>query len=195
MCGIIGYTGKRDSAKVLINGLKRLEYRGYDSAGIAVLQDGSVTYSKKQGKLSVLIDELKRFPLEGNIGIGHVRWATHGVPNEINAHPHTDCKGRIAVVHNGIIENHQVLKKNLIKEGHKFRSDTDTEVIPHLIEKYYKGNLLEAVRKTINQLKGSYAICCLHVSEPDKIVGARCDSPLILGLGKNEKFFASDAPA
>jgi len=195
MCGIVGYTGKKDAAKVLINGLKRLEYRGYDSAGLAILQNSSIALSKKPGKLHVLTDELKRFPLEGNTGIGHVRWATHGVPNEINAHPHLDCSGRISVVHNGIIENHQALKKQLIKEGHKFLSDTDTEVIPHLIEKYYEGNLLEAVRKAANCLKGSYAICCVHAREPKKIVGARCDSPIIIGAGRNENFFASDAPA
>ncbi|NQU95688.1 MAG: glutamine--fructose-6-phosphate transaminase (isomerizing) [Candidatus Omnitrophica bacterium] len=195
MCGIIGYAGKKVAAKVLINSLRRLEYRGYDSAGIAVLQDGSINFSKKAGKLHVLTDELKRFPLEGNIGAGHVRWATHGVPNEVNAHPHLDCTGKIAVVHNGIIENYQALKTMLIKEGHKFVSDTDTEVIPHLIEKYYKGYLLEAVRQAVKLLKGSYAICCLHASDRKRMVGARCDSPLIIGAGKNENFFASDAPA
>ena len=195
MCGIIGYTGRRDVSTVLIKGLKRLEYRGYDSAGIAVLQEDSLAFSKKQGKLHVLTDELQRFPLEGTVGIGHVRWATHGIPNEINAHPHLDCRKQLAVVHNGIIENHQTLKTQLVKEGHKFLSDTDTEVIPHLIEKYYKGNLLEAVRRTVKLLKGSYAICCIHASEQGKIVGARCDSPLIVGIGKNENFLASDAPA
>ncbi|MGB2706280.1 MAG: glutamine--fructose-6-phosphate transaminase (isomerizing) [Candidatus Omnitrophota bacterium] len=195
MCGIIGYTGKRDAAKILVKGLKRLEYRGYDSAGIAVLHDNSIAFSKKPGKLHVLADELKCFPLEGMVGIGHVRWATHGIPNELNAHPHLDCKGRIAVVHNGIIENHQSLKRELIKGGHKFTSDTDTEVIPHLIEKHYRGNLLEAVRKTINLLKGSYAICCVHSNEPDKVVGARYDSPLIVGIGRDENFLASDIPA
>ena len=195
MCGIVGYTGKKRASKILINGLKRLEYRGYDSAGIAVMQDETLMISKKAGKLHVLTDELKRFPLEGYVGIGHVRWATHGIPNEINAHPHTDNKGEIAVVHNGIIENHQTLRKLLKKEGHKFTSDTDTEVIPHLISKYYRGNLLQAVRQAINALRGSYAICCMHISEPGKIVGARCDSPLIIGTGKGENFFASDAPA
>ena len=195
MCGIIGYTGRKDAARVLINGLRRLEYRGYDSAGLAILQEHEISFSKKPGKLHVLEDELKRFPLEGNAGIGHVRWATHGIPNEINAHPHLAAGGRIAVVHNGIIENHQELKKQLAKEGHKFVSQTDTEVIPHLVEKFYKGNLLEAVRRAVNLLRGSYAICCLHADEPDKIVGARCDSPLIVGLGKNENFLASDTPA
>lgn len=195
MCGIVGYAGKKDTSKVLISGLKRLEYRGYDSAGIVVLQDNTVKLIKKAGKLHVLTDELKRLPLEGTVGVGHVRWATHGIPNETNAHPHMDCKGQIAVAHNGIIENHQVLKEQLIKEGHKFTSDTDTEVIPHLIEKHYKGNLLEAVRKTVNCLEGSYAICCVHAKEPEKIVGARCDSPLIVGVGENDNFLASDAPA
>jgi len=195
MCGIIGYVGKKDASKVLTNGLRRLEYRGYDSAGMAILQEGGVQFSKKPGKLHVLTDELKRFPLEGNTGIGHVRWATHGIPNQVNAHPHFDCKGNLAVVHNGIIENHHALKKQLIKEGHKFTSDTDTEVIPHLIEKFYKGDLLEAVRRAVNLLKGSYAICCVHTAHPKKIIGARSDSPLIVGVGKNENFFASDAPA
>ncbi len=195
MCGIVGYTGNRDASGIIINGLRRLEYRGYDSAGIAISYGNSLTFSKKPGKLHVLTDELKRFPLEGVAGIGHVRWSTHGVPNETNAHPHSDCKGRIAVVHNGIIENHLALKKSLIKDGHKFISDTDTEVIPHLIEKYYNGNLAEAVRKAINLLKGSYAICCIHADEPEKVVGVRCDSPLIAGIGKNENFLASDIPA
>jgi glucosamine--fructose-6-phosphate aminotransferase (isomerizing) len=195
MCGIIGYTGNRDAGKILINGLRRLEYRGYDSAGIAVLREGAVAFSKKAGKLHVLTDELKRFPLEGTTGTGHVRWATHGIPNEINAHPHFDCTGTIAVVHNGIIENHQPLRRQLMREGHMFASETDTEVIPHLIEKYYKGNLLDAVRRAVTQLKGSYAISCVAVSEPDTIVGARCDSPLIVGVGKGENFLASDAPA
>jgi len=195
MCGIIGYTGARNAAKVLIDGLKRLEYRGYDSAGIAILHEDSIEVSKKPGKLHVLTDDLRRFPLEGNTGVGHVRWATHGIPNETNAHPHLDCTGNIAVVHNGIIENYQLLKNQLKKEGHKFVSDTDTEVIPHLIEKYYDGNLLEAVRRATNLLKGSYAICCLHTDDPARIVGSRRDSPLIIGVGKNENFLASDAPA
>ncbi|MFH1380874.1 MAG: glutamine--fructose-6-phosphate transaminase (isomerizing) [Candidatus Omnitrophota bacterium] len=195
MCGIIGYTGKKDAAKVIIDGLKRLEYRGYDSAGIAILQNGQITFKKKPGKLHILTDELKRLPLGGVVGIGHVRWATHGIPNEINAHPHLDCSKKITVVHNGIIENHQALRNKLIKEGHKFISDTDTEVIPHLVEKYYQGDLLKAVQKTTTLLHGSYAICCMHASHPDKIVGTRCDSPLIAGIGKDENFLASDAPA
>jgi glucosamine--fructose-6-phosphate aminotransferase (isomerizing) len=195
MCGIIGYTGKKNALKPLINGLKRLEYRGYDSAGIAILRHNTVAFSKKSGKLHVLTDELKRLPIEGNTGVGHVRWATHGIPNEINAHPHLDSEGKIAVVHNGIIENHQSLKQELIKEGYNFVSDTDTEVIPNLIAKYYKGNLLEAVRRAVNLLKGSYAICCVHMSEPGKIIGARRDSPLIVGVGEGQNFFASDVPA
>ena len=195
MCGIIGYTGKKSVSKVLLRGLKRLEYRGYDSAGAAVLQQNSIALIKKPGKLHVLIDELKHLPLEGNTGIGHVRWATHGIPNEVNAHPHLDSAGKIAVVHNGIIENHRALKRQLIKEGYKFVSDTDTEVIPNLIAKYYKGNLLEAVRRAVNLLQGSYAICCIHVSEPARIVGARRDSPLIIGVSEGENFFASDVTA
>ena len=195
MCGIVGYTGRKNALKILVKGLKRLEYRGYDSAGVAVSEEGSVLLSKKAGKLHVLTDELKRFPLEGYTGIGHVRWATHGIPNEINAHPHTDTKGRIAVVHNGIIENHQALRKELKKEGHKFISDTDTEVIPHLVAKYYKNDLFKAVESAVKRLQGAYAICCISALEPGVIIGARCDSPLIIGVGKEEHFFASDAPA
>lgn len=195
MCGIIGYTGKKSALKILIGGLKRLEYRGYDSAGIAILEQRSIAFNKKPGKLHVLADELRRLPLEGNVGVGHVRWATHGIPNEINAHPHMDSSGKIAVVHNGIIENHQSLKRQLIKEGHKFLSETDTEVIPNLIAKYYKGDLMEAVRRATKRLEGSYAICCIHASRPDVVIGARRDSPLIVGVGKGENFFASDAPA
>lgn len=195
MCGIVGYTGSKSARKVLIDGLKRLEYRGYDSAGIAILRHNNIAFTKKPGKLHVLTDELKRLPLEGTTGIGHVRWATHGVPNQVNAHPHFDSTGKITVVHNGIIENHCSLKRQLEKEGHVFSSETDTEVIPNLIAKFYKNDLLEAVRQALKLLKGSYAICCMHTSSPGRIVGARCDSPLIIGVGEKENFFASDAPA
>ena len=195
MCGIIGYTGKRQAEPILLGGLARLEYRGYDSAGIAILENDKIEIRKKQGKLHVLTDELMRLPIEGTSGIGHVRWATHGVPNEINAHPHLDGKKEIAVVHNGIIENYHAIKKSLQKEGYKFLSDTDTEVIPHLVAKFYKGDLTEAVRRAVRLLKGSYAICCLHKKEPKTLVGARSDSPLVVGIGKGENFFASDIPA
>lgn len=195
MCGIVGYIGERDAQDILLKGLSRLEYRGYDSAGVAIVKGGKIEIDKKKGKLKSLVDDLKAGPIHGTLGIGHTRWATHGVPNEINAHPHYDCKKQLAVVHNGIIENYQELKKALINDGHKFRSETDTEVIAHLIEKYYKGDLEKAVTRTIKDLKGTYAIAVVHKNEPDKLVGARADSPLIIGLGKGENFLASDAPA
>lgn len=195
MCGIIGYIGNRRAQDVIIKGLSRLEYRGYDSAGIATLQNAEVGLVKRQGKLRILTDELRNKPLEGTIGVGHTRWATHGIPNDTNAHPHLDCHGKIAVVHNGIIENYLELKKKLVKEGHKFSSETDTETISHLIEKLYKGDLEKAVLGAVKLLKGSYAIAVIHKDEPDVLVGARCDSPLVIGVGKGENFLASDVPA
>ena len=195
MCGIIGYIGNRRAQDVILKGLSRLEYRGYDSAGVAILNHGGVDLIKRQGKLKILADELAKNPIDGKTGIGHTRWATHGIPNDRNAHPHTDCTGKIAVVHNGIIENYLELKNALLKDGHKFSSQTDTEVIPHLIEKYYKGDLEKAVARAIKLLKGSYAIAVLHKDSPDRIVGARLDSPLIVGIGKDENFIASDVPA
>lgn len=195
MCGIIGYTGKRQAEKVLIKGLSRLEYRGYDSAGIAVLEDGELNTRKKQGKLAALKDELKHAPVKGKAGIGHTRWATHGVPNDVNAHPHRDQKEDIAIVHNGIIENYQDLKKKLQNKGYKFSSDTDSEVIAHLVADKYKGDLAEAVIAATKLLKGSYAIAVVHEGEKGRIIGARRDSPLIVGLGKGENFLASDIPA
>ncbi|MFC1479983.1 glutamine--fructose-6-phosphate transaminase (isomerizing) [Candidatus Omnitrophota bacterium] len=195
MCGIIGYTGKKEAAKILIKGLSRLEYRGYDSAGVAVLKGGSLHVRKKQGKLAVLAEDLKRAPLKGTTGVGHTRWATHGVPNDVNAHPHVDPKTHIAVVHNGIIENYLELKEKLQKKGYAFSSDTDTEIIAHLIADHYKGDLAEAVRAAIKRLRGSFAIAVVHKGEPGRIVGARKDSPLIVGLGEGENFIASDIPA
>lgn len=196
MCGIVGYVGQRDAVGVLMNGLARLEYRGYDSAGIAVFGgDGDILLRKKKGKVSQLADALKEVSLSGNIGISHTRWSTHGVPNDVNAHPHLDCNEEIAVVHNGIIENFEELKDSLIREGHRFASETDTEVIVHLVEKFYNGDLEEAVRKAIKELRGSYAICVMHKKEPCRIIGARLDSPLVIGLGQNENFLASDIPA
>jgi glucosamine--fructose-6-phosphate aminotransferase (isomerizing) len=195
MCGIIGYTGNREAVDVIIEGLTRLEYRGYDSAGIAVLNDKGIKVRKRPGKLNILKADLKQSPLRGRVCLGHSRWATHGIPNEANAHPHFDCKKKLALVHNGIIENYQSLKEKLINEGHKFKSYTDTEVIAHLIEKYYNGDLEEAVRRAVKELKGAYAIAVLHKDEPDKIVAARCESPLIIGLGDSENFVASDIPA
>ena len=195
MCGITGYAGKKDAVKVLIKGLSRLEYRGYDSAGVAVLENGELNVRKKQGKLQVLVEELKKHPVKGNTGVGHTRWATHGVPSDTNAHPHVDDKTNIAVVHNGIIENYRELKKGLIKKGYKFRSDTDTEVIAHLIGQHYKGDLLKAVMDATAKLKGSYAIAAIHKGEKGRVVGARKDSSLIVGVGEGENYIASDIPA
>ena len=195
MCGIVGYIGNRKAQEVLLKGLSRLEYRGYDSAGAAILKDHKINIVKRQGKLGILAAELSASPIAGNIGIGHTRWATHGAPSDINAHPHSDCEGKIAVVHNGIIENYLELKKDLKGKGHKFISETDTEVIAHLVEEFYKGDLEGAVLKAIKMLKGSYAIAVIHEDDPDKVIGARCDSPLIIGLGKGENFLASDVPA
>jgi glucosamine--fructose-6-phosphate aminotransferase (isomerizing) len=195
MCGIIGYIGDRKAQDILLKGLGRLEYRGYDSAGLAILSDGKIRIVKKQGKLKVLAGEVSADPVDGTIGIGHTRWATHGIPNDINAHPHCDCTGKIAVVHNGIIENYLDLKKALKRSGHKFASDTDTETISHLIEEHYKGDLEKAVCKAAKMIKGSYALAVMHEDEPGVLIGARCDSPLIVALGKGENFLASDVPA
>lgn len=197
MCGIIGYIGDRQAQPVLLNGLKRLEYRGYDSAGCCVLLEDKKALSvrKLPGKVRDLERFLKKKPLLGRLSLGHVRWATHGKPNQVNAHPHLDCKGEIAVVHNGIIENYAGLKQRLIKEGHRFRSQTDTEVIPHLIEKFYKNVPLEkAVMRAVNLLAGSFAIAVISKREPEKLIGARWGSPLIVGLGGKESFLASDVP-
>jgi len=195
MCGIVGYVGQREAVDVLMNGLKRLEYRGYDSAGIAVFNGGEILFKKNKGKVNDLLQILEKEPISGSAGISHTRWSTHGIPNNINAHPHLDCKNEIAVVHNGIIENFYQLKDSLVMEGHKFASETDTEVIVHLIEKFYEGDLEEAVRNAVKELHGSYAICVMHKKEPHRIIGARLDSPLVIGVGKNENFLASDIPA
>lgn len=195
MCGIVGYIGPQSASTILIEGLRRLEYRGYDSAGVAVLNDGDVQLRRSPGKLSVLEDLLRKQPVTGSLGLGHTRWATHGRPSEENAHPHTCCKGKIVVVHNGIIENFVELKKQLISKGHTFKSQTDTEVIAHLVEEAFKGDLVNAVRQTIRQLQGSYAIGVLTSDDPNRFVAARKDSPLVLGIGEHEKFLASDVPA
>ncbi|HPS20576.1 MAG TPA: glutamine--fructose-6-phosphate transaminase (isomerizing) [Candidatus Omnitrophota bacterium] len=195
MCGIIGYVGDKEAAKILLRGLSRMEYRGYDSAGVAIQGNKGVQITKKQGKLSVLIDELTKNPLRGTSGIGHTRWATHGVPNDVNAHPHYDNKKKIAVVHNGIIENYQELRERLQKKGYKFISETDSEVIAHLVADNYKKDLLQAVAKTIKELEGSFAIAVIHNGEIGRMVGARKDSPLIVGTGEGEQFLASDVPA
>lgn len=196
MCGIVAYTGKQDNIKeILIDGLKKLEYRGYDSAGIAVCLDTKIEVVKKKGFIRDLEKELENRALKASSGIGHTRWATHGEPNDVNSHPHTDCRGKFAVVHNGIIENYKELKKELESRGHTFKSKTDTEVIVHLIEENYEGDLLQAVLKTVKKLKGSFAFAAVTSNEPGVIVGARQDSPLIAGLGQEENLLASDIPA
>jgi glucosamine--fructose-6-phosphate aminotransferase (isomerizing) len=205
MCGIVGYVGKKRVVPVIIEGLRKLEYRGYDSAGIAVAGNGNhgeMQVRRAEGKLRNLEEVLRLKPLEGTYGIGHTRWATHGRPTEENAHPHRDCTGKIVVVHNGIVENYLSLKKKLIEEGHKFCTETDTEVIAHLIEKafYHKGNghhisLEDAVRKTVKQLTGVFALGVLSEEEPNKIVAARNGPPVVIGMGDGEYFVASDVPA
>ena len=203
MCGIVGYVGKKRVVPVILDGLKRLEYRGYDSAGIAVAGNGDALQVRRaEGKLRNLEEVIRLKPIDGTYGIGHTRWATHGRPTEENAHPHRDCTGRVVVVHNGIIENYVLLKKKLIEEGHKFTTETDTEVIAHLVEKYFlkTGNghrpaLEEAVRKTVKELSGVFALAGISVDEPNKIVAARNGPPAVIGLGKDEYFVASDVPA
>ncbi|NLI92037.1 MAG: glutamine--fructose-6-phosphate transaminase (isomerizing) [Peptococcaceae bacterium] len=195
MCGIVGYIGKRPAVPVLVEGLKKLEYRGYDSSGIAVLEEGGIRIAKSVGKLAVLEEKLASRTFKSTVGIGHTRWATHGRPSDINAHPHMDCHGDFAVVHNGIIENYLELKQWLIGEGHLFRSETDTEVLAHLVEHFYEGDLEEAVRKTLSRVSGSYATVVLSYKHPDMLVAARKDSPMIVGIGEGEYFIASDIPA
>ena len=195
MCGIIGYIGPRDVVPLVVEGLKKLEYRGYDSAGIAVVGDGEVRVRRVRGKISGLEESLAREPLRGGYGIGHTRWATHGRPSEENAHPHRDCTGRIVVVHNGIIENYLELREELAATGHVLRSETDTETVAHLVESYYAGDLSDAVARTVKRLDGSYALAVMHRAEPDTIVAARKDSPLIIGVGDGETIVASDIPA
>ncbi|WP_026894743.1 glutamine--fructose-6-phosphate transaminase (isomerizing) [Clostridiisalibacter paucivorans] len=196
MCGIVGYIGDKKATDILIDGLSRLEYRGYDSAGIAVFNDGDICVEKYKGRLAVLEEKIKDKDISGTVGIGHTRWATHGEPSDTNAHPHTNYSQNIAVIHNGIIENYIKLKEWLMKEkGHSFKSETDTEVIAHLIDYYYEGDLLDAVYKAIDKMEGAYAIGVVAKDEPDKIVAVRKDSPLIVGIGEDENFIASDIPA
>ena len=195
MCGIIGYIGKRQATDILVDGLRRLEYRGYDSAGLAVLNRTGLVVQKSQGKLQQLVDQLQWDECIGNVGIGHTRWATHGIPTKINAHPHFDSKKEIAVVHNGIIENFRHIKTHLEATGRRFRSETDSEVLPHLIESFYKGDLLQAVQGALGQVEGNYGIAVISANEPTRMVAARKGSPLVIGLGKDEFFVASDVPA
>ncbi|HBU69609.1 MAG TPA: glutamine--fructose-6-phosphate transaminase (isomerizing) [Elusimicrobia bacterium] len=195
MCGIVGYIGSKNAGDVIIDGLSRLEYRGYDSAGIAVISEGKIDIRRSVGKLKQLVYQLSKNELKGATGIGHTRWATHGKPSEENAHPHTDCSGKIVVVHNGIIENYLELKKRLVSEGHKFKSETDTEVLAHLVEESYKGDIFKAVVAALSQVRGTYALGVICSDNPGEIIAARQDAPLIAGIGDNENFIASDIPA
>ena len=195
MCGIIGYTGNRTVKEILIQGLHCLEYRGYDSAGIAVLQDGKLKLKKVTGRVGFLEQACQNTLNNAQIGIAHTRWATHGGANIENAHPHTDCKERIAIVHNGIIENYTQLKQKLIDKGHRFSSQTDSEVIAHLIEDNYNGDIIEAIVNTLKVLEGTYALCMISKEEPDKLIAVRKESPLIIGIGRGENFIASDIQA
>jgi len=196
VCGIVGYIGPRKAVPIILDGLKRLEYRGYDSAGLAVLEDGNcLAVRRASGKLRNLEEVLKLSPVDGAYGIGHTRWATHGRPTEENAHPHRDCHGDIVVVHNGIVENYLALKQQLTGEGHKFVTETDTEVIAHLVEKHYEGNLENAVRDAVRQLTGVFALSVISRKDPNKIVAARSGPPVVVGLRDGEYFVASDVPA
>jgi glucosamine--fructose-6-phosphate aminotransferase (isomerizing) len=208
MCGIIGYVGKKSASPILLEGLRRLEYRGYDSAGVALLHDGSLLVRKKKGKIDEgLARLLKSEPVAGNLGIGHTRWATHGIPSDKNSHPQLDQTGEIAVVHNGVIENYDAIKQKLLKAGHTFKSDTDTEVLAHLIGVYYDKQrpqnekngganpLTQAVCDALREVIGTYGLAVVCAGQPGTIVGARRGSPLIIGIGTGENFLASDANA
>ena len=195
MCGIVGYIGKSDGQKFVLNGLEKLEYRGYDSSGIVTVSDNRLHLTKKKGRLQVLRDELEQHPLRGHLALGHTRWATHGAPSDVNAHPHTDEKGEFAIVHNGIIENYMELKHDLQEKGHHFLSDTDTEVIAHLLAEYDTGNMLDTVYEVKKHLQGAYALGIVSKNEPDTLIAVRKESPLIIGVGKEENFIASDIPA
>lgn len=195
MCGIVGYIGHRNAQDILLNGLRKLEYRGYDSTGIAVVTDQGMQVEKAQGRLAVLEGRLRSRPLHGRIGIGHTRWATHGGPSEVNAHPHKDREGKISVVHNGIIENYLPLKEELQSKGYSFVSETDTEVIAHLLADLYDGDIVSTVRRAVKRMRGAYALAVLCSEEPDKLIAVRLASPLIIGIGQGENFIGSDIPA
>lgn len=195
MCGILGYVGDREIIPLLVQGLKRMEYRGYDSAGIALFGSKGLFVKKDKGRIADLEQTLSGVQVEGRVGIGHTRWATHGVPNAINAHPHTDGKGLIVLAHNGIIENYEILREELTRSGHQFATDTDTETIAHLIEEVYEGDLLAAVRRALLLVHGTYGLVIMCAQEPDRIVAARLGSPLVIGHGKGENFVASDLAA
>ncbi|MCL6488966.1 MAG: glutamine--fructose-6-phosphate transaminase (isomerizing) [Alicyclobacillus mali] len=195
MCGIVGYIGPRNVKDVVVGGLAKLEYRGYDSAGVAALADGNIRIVKAVGRLSNLEEKLAEMPISGHVAIGHTRWATHGKPSDENAHPHQDCSGRFAIVHNGIVENYLSLREELMALGHEFRSETDTEVVAHLIEEMYNGDLFETMVAVGKRIRGAYALVVMAKDHPDEIVAIRRASPMIIGLGEKENFVASDIPA
>ncbi|MBE6022299.1 MAG: glutamine--fructose-6-phosphate transaminase (isomerizing) [Cellulosilyticum sp.] len=196
MCGIVGYIGNKQAVEIICDGLEKLEYRGYDSAGVAVVNEGKqVSWAKKQGRLSRLEDLLEQSPIAGTVGIGHTRWATHGAPSDVNSHPHLNMSETIAVVHNGIIENYMEIREKLMAEGYVFKSETDTEVAVHLIDKYYEGDLLQAVYKAVAEFRGAYALGVVSSNHPGELVAVRKESPLIVGVGEGEYFIASDVPA
>jgi len=195
MCGIVGYIGQHKAVPIILEGLKRLEYRGYDSAGLAVYCEGDLEVRRAKGKLRNLEEAVRMNPVDGTFGIGHTRWATHGRPTEENAHPHRDCKGDIVVVHNGIVENYLPLKQRLQEEGHEFKTETDTEIIAHLVEAHFQGNLEEAVRAAVAELAGVFALAVISRTDPNKIVAARSGPPVVIGIGDDQYFVASDVPA
>src|SRR5665647_1534298 len=195
MCGIVGYVGPKQAAPFLLEGLRKLEYRGYDSAGIAVFNGTEIIVEKCMGRLASLEKKIEGHIPQGHMGIGHTRWATYGRPSDTNSHPHTDCHGDFVVVHNGIVENYLQIKERLIEKGHKFLSETDTEVVAHLVEEYYQGDFVEAVKKVLAEIKGSYSLVFISKHDPDKIICTKQDNPLVIGLGEGENFIASDIPA
>ncbi len=195
MCGIVGYVGNRDIESVLIVGLERLSYRGYDSAGIAVVSEGEISVWKRTGKVHVLAKDLEVLNIDASVGIGHTRWATHGIANDVNAHPHVNTSKQFSIVHNGIIENYLTLKSELKQEGYLFRSQTDSEVIVHLIEKYFDGCIIRAVKQCVQRLTGAFSFCVISANFPEELIAVRKNSPLIIGCGNGEQFIASDVHA
>lgn len=195
MCGIVGYIGNKDASNVIVEGLKKLEYRGYDSSGLVLETSEGLTVRKYKGRIAVLEEKLQESPVASNVGVGHTRWATHGAPSDHNSHPHMSQNGKIAVVHNGIIENYMELREELTAKGYEFKSETDTEVVAHLLQENYESDLMDAVYKTLERLRGAYALGIVCEDEKDRMIAARKDSPLIIGLGKGENFIASDIPA
>ena len=195
MCGIVGYVGDKQATEFLLEGLSKLEYRGYDSAGIAVYNDGKIRVEKSVGRLAALRDKIKDDVPQGTMGIGHTRWATHGRPSDANSHPHTDCSGDFVVVHNGIIENYLTLKEDLIEKGHAFKSETDTEVVAHLLEEIYNGDFVSSVREVLRRIDGAYSLVFMSSKHPGMLIAAKQDNPLVIGIGEGENFIASDIPA